>query len=232
MRYLIGIVFFSSIVFGYSIEFNKRFSKEIGNDEITSYISISSKHKTQKKAINGLNRYKKFMDKSQELKKTNIRQNSYPEYRYEKFSSNNKRVLDGYKATLNYIISSTDSKKVAQYIENILKIKKDFESIQVSFSNLTYQVSKKKKEQTEDTLRLEAIIWSQNYVKELSKKLQQTCEVTDIRIGTNSYVRPMQRDYLTLGKGAVSMESSAKVSMPTPSDTNISINSSFKFECK
>jgi len=230
MKYLLTLVVLSSIVFGYNIEFQKKFSKEISNDEITSYISIYSKNKKQKKAIYGLSKYKSFMDKFNDIKKLNIRQNSYPEYRYEK--PKNTRVLQGYKATLTYTISSEDSTKVSQYIEDLLKIKRYGDDIQVTFSNLTFQVSKKKKEATVDALRLEAIVWGKYHAMDLSVKVGQKCVVDNIIIGTNNYIRPMQSTYRNLGKSAMAMESSVDVSMPTPSDTNISINNLFKFSCK
>ena len=149
MKYLLTLVVLSSLVFGYTIEFNKKFLKEISNDEISSYITISSKSETQNKAINGLSKYKKFMEKFEDIEKTNIRQNSYPEYRYDKFS--NKRILEGYKATLNYTISAKDDEVISEYLEKILDIRRDEKLIQVTFSNLTYQVSKKKKELVEVT---------------------------------------------------------------------------------
>ena len=45
MKYLLSLFVLSSVLFGYNIEFAKKFSKEISNDEITSYISVYSKHK-------------------------------------------------------------------------------------------------------------------------------------------------------------------------------------------
>lgn len=230
MKYLFILMVLSSVIFGYEIEFQKKFSKEISNDEITSYISIYSKHKMQKKAIYGLSKYKTFMEKTKDIKKLNIKQNTYPEYRYEK--QTNKRVLEGYKATLTYTISSDSPTKISEYIEELLKIKKYGEAIQVTFSNLTYQVSKKKKEATEDALRLEAIVWGKYHGMDLSVKVGQKCEVHNIIINPNSYIRPMHTTYRTLGKSAMAMESNIDVSMPTPSDTNISINSLFKFQCK
>jgi len=230
MKYLLSLVFLSSFVFGYQIEFAKKFSKEISNDEITSYISVYSKHKMQKKAIYNLSKYKSLMEKNKDIKKLHIKQNTYPEYRYEKHS--NRRVLEGYKATLAYTISSDDPTKISEYIEDLLKIKKYGEDIQVTFSNLTYRVSKKKKEETEDALRLDAIVWGKYHAMDLSVKVGQKCKVENIVINPNTYIRPMQSTYRTLGKSAMAIESDVNVSMPTPSDTSISIDALFKFECK
>lgn len=229
MKYLLSLIVSSSLLFGYTIDFNKSFSQEISNDEITSYIAIYSKNETQNKAINGLSKYKRIMEKFENIKKTNISQNTYPEYRYE--NSSNKRILEGYKATLNYTISSEDAIEISKYIEELLEIKRDEALIQVTFSNLTYQVSKKKKELAEEKLRLEALLWAKKYSLELSNKLKQSCEINHISIGENSYIRPMTRTYASANK-SMAMEVSADVSLPTPADTDISINSSFQFNCK
>ncbi len=228
MRYLVSLIVFSTLAFGYTIEFNKNFSKEIENDEVSSYISIYSKNETQKKAINGLSKYKRIMDRFKNIRKTDIKQNSYPEYRYEKAS--NKRVLDGYKAVLNYTISARDATSISEYIEKLLKIKRDEKSLQLSFSNLSYQVSKSTKEAVEEELRLEAILWAKNYTLKLADELKQSCEIKDIYIGSNRVASPIPVAYATLKKS--SMETTADVSLPSPSDTKISINSTFRFECK
>ena len=230
MKYLLSLFVLSSVLFGYNIEFAKKFSKEISNDEITSYISVYSKHKLQKKAIYNLSKYKSLMEKNKDIKKLNIKQNTYPEYRYEK--TTNRRVLEGYKATLAYTISSDEPTKISEYIEDLLKIKKYGEDIQVTFSNLTYGVSKKKKAEIEDALRLDAIVWGKYHAMDLSVKVGQKCQPKEIIINPNSYMRPMQSTYRALGKSAMAMESSIDVSMPTPSDTSISIDALFKFDCK
>lgn len=230
MKYLLISIVLCGVVFGYEIEFQKKFSKEISNDEITSYISVYSKHNQPKNAIYNLSKYKSLMEKNKDIKKLNIKQNTYPEYRYEK--STNRRVLEGYKATLAYTISSDDPTKISEYIEDLLKIKKYGEDIQVTFSNLTYGVSKKKREATEDALRLDAIVWGKYHAMDLSVKVGAKCKVSNIVINPNSYIRPMQSTYRALGKSAMAMESSVDVSMPTPSDTHISIDSLFKFICK
>ena len=230
MRYLLSIVVLSSVLFGYQIEFQKKFSKETSNDEIISYISVYSKHKHQKNALNNLSKYKSLMKKNKDIKKLNIKQNTYPEYRYEK--NYNRRVLVGYKATLSYTISAYDPTKISEYIEDLLKIKKYNENIQVTFSNLTYRVSKKKKEEIEDALRLEAIVWGKDYAMDLSAKVGQKCEATNIVINPNSYARGMQNIYETFDESDMAIRSKIDVSVPTPSDTSISIYSLFKFECK
>lgn len=229
MKSLLILILSISLSFGYTIEFNKNFSKEISNDEATSYISIYSTKKTQNLAINSLNKYKSFMDQIKNIEKTNIRQNSYPQYRYE--GDSNKRVLDGYKATLTYIINSKDPTVVIEYIEKLLNIKRNQETTHVNFSNLSYKVSKEKKESVEDELRLKAIIWSNDYTKVLTDKLKRECLTKKIVIGGNMFAVPVTRAYATMAKG-VSRESSATISMPEPSETNISINANFSFECK
>lgn len=230
MRYLLTFIALVSIVFGYEIEFQKKFSKEITNDEIISYISVYSKHKIQKKAIDGLSKYKRLMENNKDIKKLNIQQSTYPEYRYEKHS--NRRILEGYKSTLSYTLSSEAPTEISEYLEDLLKIKKYSEDIQVTFSNLTYRVSNEKKEQLEDTLRLEAIVWAKYHAIDLSAKVGQKCEVAKIIVNSSNYIRPMQSTYRTLGKSAMAMENNIDVSMPIPSDTSFSIDSLFKFKCK
>ena len=112
------------------------------------------------------------------------------------------------------------------FISNLHEKKKDFD-VDISISNVSWQLSPSQKEGQEDKLRLQAFRWISDYAKTLSKELGNTCKVSKISLNAPRFDYP---------RAPMMMEakSMAPDSAPTPEqDTQkISINPHFELECQ
>jgi hypothetical protein len=91
-------------------------------------------------------------------------------------------------------------------------------------------MSKEQKEGKIDQLRLDAIVWAGTYAKKLSSKLSKSCAVSNISFDNiqHSYLKPMMRNY----EERVMMDKAMTAPIPTQDIQKISINPTFKYECK
>jgi uncharacterized protein YggE len=223
---ILAPIFIASSLFGYSVEFNKKFSKEIIQDEAYSYINIYAKKGTEKNAINALSEINKFIANSS-IKIRNMKQNTIPVYIY--FNNSNKQKIDGYKSSIRFTISSKNNSMVTTYIEELLKLKKN--DVEISYSNLAFRISKMLNEKIKDDMQLDILKWANEYEKKLSKKLNQNCRLENIAIGSNINIRPMNSEN-SFGNKMVKSMSNADISMPVNSSlTNFSMDANFKYEC-
>ena len=137
----------------------------------------------------------------------------------------------GYLGNLTYTIETKNSKDINSYINELISIKDKTKSedIKLNISNISWKASDDLENKSYDDLRLDSIVWIENYALDLSKKLSKNCEVQKINVneinrGNIVYARS-EMMYATSSKAIADVS-------PINSEQNISINPNFVLECK
>ncbi len=216
MRVITILILFSLSLLAVNIKFSKPFEQELKPNLLQAQISITVIQSSEKKVSHLLGKFSSFIDASEEIEKKGGNYNIYPQYNYE----NNQRYKSDYIGTINYNISSPSSEKLNLFLASLYEKKSDNRT-SINTNSLRWIMSKEIKEGKVDKLRLDAILWSDIYAKELSKTLSKVCEVVKISFGNigNSY--PVSR-----------LEQASSAPIPTQDLQKITINPTFELECK
>ncbi len=216
MRVFIILVLFSLSLFAVNINFSKPFELELKPNILQAQISISVIQSSEKKVSMLLGKFSDFINNEKEIDKKGGNYNIYPQYNYE----NNQRYKSDYIGTINYNISSASSEKLNLFLTKLYEKKIDNRT-NINTNSLRWIVSEELKVGQIDKLRLDAILWSDVYAKELSVSLSKVCEVVKISFSNvdNFYPAPMRE-----------MKSSAPI--PTQDLQKITIRPTFELECK
>lgn len=215
---LLGLPF---LVYGFEVQFSKTFTDEMLPDELSTSINISSVKKNEKDVLSSLDVYNKFIQKSNKIDKSSNSITLFPQYKYKE----GEAIFLGYKGSINYKISTPKSKNMKEFLEAFYKLKHD-NDLTLSLSALKWNFSKERMEKGEELLRLEAIKWSRDYAKTLSKDLRTQCTTKQININQNSS-RPRVYE-MSMAKG------NNDFSMPIPEHLNEeqTLNAHIILECK
>jgi len=230
LKNTILIALSAATLFGYDLEFKRDFTKDITQDEIFARINIDAIGDKQKDAIDEISTVIKFVDDSTYMKNDNFTQSSYPVYKYSNFTK--ERYVEGYKSTVSYTIKNGNSSMIELYLRKLLELKT--EKLNITYSQLGYRVSKKLKIESNDNLRLQAIKWSNNYIKELSENLNTTCKQMKINFNRNSFNQPYpQYARMESNMMAKSVQSDAQVKFSVPSQQlqTLKIDAIFRYRC-
>jgi uncharacterized protein YggE len=206
----------------YTIAFDKHFDLNLKPDTITTHIHITTLKPTEKDVLKKLSSFSTFISGYKDIDKKGGNYSVNPEYRYE----NNHRYKNGYRGNMDYTISSNRADDINTFITHLHDKKKDFD-VDISISNVSWQLSPSQKEGQEDKLRLQAFQWINNYAKVLSKELDSHCTVTKISLVAPQFNHP-QSPMLREAK-IVNLDS---VPTPEQDEQKISINPHFELECK
>lgn len=211
------------LVFGFELNFNKEFSKSLLPNELTSSVKVVVENKEEKEVIAGLNIYNKFLKKYDKVKKSNLSMSITPKYSYKEGESN----FQGYNGVLNYTVSSNKSADIKKFLEKFYELKEDASHV-LLMPTMQWKIDDEKYEKELEDLRLNAIVWTNNYAKELSKKLNQKCSVRQINISSN-FARPVN-----YSNDMVMLKSSERLEIPVLEkiDQTISIKPNISLECK
>ncbi len=205
----------------YTINFDKHFDLELKPDTLTTHINITTIKPSEKEVLQKLTTFSTFISGYKDVEKKGGNYSVNPEYRYE----NNQRYKNGYRGNMHYQISTKKSEEMNTFISNLHDKKKDFD-VDISISNVSWQLSPVQKEGQEEKLRLQAFHWINDYAKQLSTELKTTCSVSKISLNAPQFNYPR----------APRMEAKSMVadSVPTPEQDSqkISINPHFELECK
>jgi uncharacterized protein YggE len=207
------------------INFKKKFDLEIKPNTLQADVNIVVKKQSEKDVIEKLSHYSSYFEASKEVEKSGGNYNVRAEYRYE----NNHRYKSGYLGNMYYQVKAKESDKLSQFITSLYSQKSD-EDVDISTSSVSWIMSKEQKEGKIDQLRLDAIVWAGTYAKKLSSKLSKSCDVSNISFDNiqHSYPKPMMRNY----EERVMMDKAMTAPIPTQDIQKISINPTFKYECK
>lgn len=167
-------------LFSFEIDFSKDFQKKVVPDVLKANIDIEIFKYND-------NRVNKIAENFNLLLKNNskiiVKNSSYslnPRYIYVK----NEQKFVGYKGYLSIQIEGSKAELINEFILRLiaLKNKLDKNSIKFNIRNISWDISKKKKEVLTNELRLKAIEWGLNYTTELSNRLQCDCKIKVINI--------------------------------------------------
>ncbi len=217
MRVITILILFSLSLSAVNIKFSKPFEQELKPNLLQAQISITVIQSSEKKVSGLLGKFSSFINDQTEIEKKGGNYNIYPQYNYE----NNQRYKSDYIGTINYNISSPFSEKLNLFLASLYEKKSDNRT-SINTNSLRWIMSKEIKEGKVDKLRLDAILWSDIYAKELSTTLSKVCEVVKISFGNiDNFFSSEMTDIAT---------SSAPI--PTQDLQKITINPTFELECK
>uniref|UniRef100_UPI0040470EDD SIMPL domain-containing protein n=1 Tax=Aliarcobacter sp. TaxID=2321116 RepID=UPI0040470EDD len=213
--------------FSYEINFNKTFSKVVNPDLLSTQIHISVEKKDENRVNIELEKFNDFIKNNKNVIFKNGSFRLSPKYNY----SNNKQEFVGYLGNLTYTIESKNAKDINSFINELISIKDKTKSqdIKLNISNVSWKASDDLENKSYDDLRLDSIVWIENYALDLSKKLSKNCEVQKIN------VNELNRGNIVYARSEMMYSTSSKAIAdvsPINSEQNISINPNFVLECK
>lgn len=220
MKYLV-LMLLPIYLFSFEINFNKKFSKSLPQDTLTTYLSVVVTAESEKEVNERLKKFNKKIKSYDKVEKDHGSLNVRPEYR----TSKNAPKITGYRGELRYKVSSDKASDINEFINEIIELKEKRET-NVVISNLSWTIKDSAFDIANDILRLEAINWANTYAKNLSEDLKLECKVKNISVN-NSYFRPMAK--MAYSNAEMSDE---KIAVPESNKEDISINPSFVMECK
>jgi len=226
---LVLLFLLPSALLSYEISFNKKFSKSISGDLLTTFVNIKVEDKNEIVINQKIEEFNKFIKKYNKVEKKNGNFTLSPKYKYTK----NTQVFVGYIGSLRYKIESKSAKNLNKFINTLITIKEKNESksTKLSFSNISWRLSKNLSASSIDELRISAITWIEAYSNSLTTTLSKDCNVKKINI--DNVMQQYGRNY-RMAESSLGLVSSKKVSNVTPVNSNqeITINPNFVLECK
>jgi predicted secreted protein len=212
----------TSLLFGYELNFNKEFSSKIKSDILATHITISVNNKKESFVNSKIEDFQELFKYDTSITKKNGNYSITPRYYYK----NGKSYFKEYEGRLTYKLESKNSEKLNEFITDIynLKDRVQYDSVKLSISNIHWEVSKEKFEESLDNLRMVSINWIENY----SKNLNKNCQIKKISLNKNGgHITPYAR-------AMVAMDSSGKNFNVTPNsdDKTIKLNANYLLECR
>ena len=220
MKKIIISIAFVSTLFGYEVEMQKRFTKEIMPNKLTAVVSISTQQKTLEDVLTKLEAYSKFIKSQKDVDISDNGFHTSPDYRYDK----NKRTKIGYRGSINYKVTSNDKKSIESFL-NLLS-HEEKEGIDLYLSSRKWSIDPKDLQNVKETLQIEAIEWAKKYAKKLSKKLDDRCKIEKITLGNVSGVNP----YRVMSARADSQ--SKELPLAEKTKQKITLRAQIQYKCK
>jgi uncharacterized protein YggE len=208
---------------GLELQFNKEFSTLIQPNELKTMITIKSNKATEKEAISSLNQYNKVLKNSDNVTKKEGAISVYPQFEYKE----EKSVFKHYSAQLRYELLFENSSEVKEVFDELYKIEKNNDT-SISMGSLHWNINEATIKEKTDELQLEAIKWSMQYAKELSKEIGMVCEAKKMSINSNQSRPMLMRSNATMSK------SSERLEMPIleKSEQEVSVVANIQMDCQ
>lgn len=210
-------------IFGFELNFSKEFSTSVLPNELTSSVRVVVENKDEKEVMSSLNIYNRFLTKYKKVKKTDLSMSITPKYSYKDGVSS----FQTFSGVLSYSVTSEKSSEIKEFLEKFYELKDD-ESHSLFMPSIKWKIDDKAYENELEKLRLNAIVWTNKYAKDLSKELHLSCLVTKIDISSN-ISRP-----ISYSNDMLMLRSSKKVDAPILEKVNqtIMIKPNISLECK
>jgi len=211
-------------LFSYEISFNKKFSKLVAPDLLTTYVNVSIENDSEKFINENIEKYNDYIKENDLIEKTHGNFTLSPKYNYFK----NTQKFVGYVGSLKYTIKASNASNLNKFINELIELEKklDKNNVKLRISNVSWIISSKLYDNSMDTLRIDAMTWIEKYSKSLKNVLSKDCIVKKIDIdkSDNQAVRFSQ----------IKLSSSKRVSNVAPVNANqeIKIEPNFLLECK
>ncbi|MGM0623880.1 MAG: SIMPL domain-containing protein [Campylobacterota bacterium] len=215
---VVAICLTISSLMAFELDFSKKFSADITPQTAVTNINFSLKAEDEKAVTNRLADISTYINGYDAVDKKGGKFNVRPNYIYE----DDKRVQEGFIGSMHYKISSDKMQMLDMFLEDLMSEKKN-ETINVN--SYGYEVSAQQYQEALEKLRMQSILWSVGYSKELSNQVYKECEVKNISFGG--------RAVPTLLRSEVSRSSDKSFApQPTKDDQSVSLTPSFLIECK
>ncbi len=225
MSKILGVLLVPFMMFAFEISFNKKFEREVQPDKLVTDLTINIDKQSESEISPQLNKFNDFILNNDNVEKKAGEFTIRPKYKYEKGQS----FLVGYTGNLRYTIYTDSLKKMNKFIKQLFNLKSD-DSLSITVSQLSWIVSEDKYAKTTEKLRLNAILWSQEYTRLLSNDTKSICKTEKININTHNY-NPIYKIARTEN---MMMNNKVDSNIPIPKATKniVSITPSYVLECK
>lgn len=209
----------------YELNFNNSFSKSLNPDILSSTVNISVTRENEKNANIEIEKFNDFLKNTKNITLKNTNYNLTPKYEYIE----NKPYFKGFIATINFVVESKDSSMINSFLSDLLAFKDNQKKsdIKINISNLSWEVSEKLQNKIIDNLRLESILWIEDYAKEISKKSSKKCEIKSVIINEDGNYNFSRVKAVSFSTNSENMNIA-----PILSEQNIKINTNYILDCK
>ncbi|MCT7446517.1 SIMPL domain-containing protein [Aliarcobacter skirrowii] len=209
----------------YELNFNNSFSKSLNPDILSSTVNISVTKENENSANKEIEKFNDFLKNTKNITLKNTNYNLTPKYEYIE----NKPYFKGFIATINFVVESKESSIINSFLSDLLAFKDSQKKsdIKINISNLSWEVSEKLQNKIIDNLRLESILWIEDYAKEISKKSSKKCEIKSVIINEDGNYNFSRVKAVSFSTNSENMDIS-----PIRSEQNIKINTNYILDCK
>lgn len=207
------------LAFSYEVKFTKDFEKEVIPENVYMDIKLQYKYENESIVNRKLSMYTKEIDKANGVKS----KQTYYQVRKNYIYKNNDRKEDGYIGEVSYQVWSNDQNNIDKLVDRLYTRKTDKE-LSILTSNISWDITDRKKKLIYDEIRDEAQAWGLEYQKTLERKMAGRCDfVSMVEEGLRDYDNNYPRRQ-TLMKA--NMESS---NIPMPRRDEVKFNTTFVF---
>ena len=209
----------------YELNFNNSFSKSLKPDILSSTVNISVTKENENSANKEIEKFNDFLKNTKNITLKNTNYNLTPKYEYIE----NNPYFKGFIATINFVVESKESSIINSFLSDLLAFKDSQKKsdIKINISNLSWDVSEKLQNKIIDNLRLESILWIEDYAKEISKKSSKKCEIKSVIINEDGNYNFSRVKAVSFSTNSENMDIS-----PIRSEQNIKINTNYILDCK
>ena len=225
MYKIVAFLILPFILYGFDINFGKKFTEEIVPNKLSTKIVITIDKDREDKLSPILNRFNIFISQEKDIEKKDGQFFIEPRYTY----NGGKSKIIGYSGILKYSIYSTNDKNMNSFLKALLNLKKN-KDISISISSLKWIVDDSKNEKVLASLRLKSILFGKKYASEISVKIDNFCVLKNINITSHSF-----RPFYNISTHGVKMSSSineSNIPVPQANKNSLSIEVNYILECK
>ena len=211
-------------LFSYEITFNKKFTKLVAPDVLSTYVNINIENESEEFINKHIEKFNKYIKSNNSVEKKDGKFTISPKYKYFK---NTQKFL-GYIGTLRYVIKSKNAKDINKFINDLINLEDTFDrdNVKLRISNVSWVTSISVYDDNVDVLRIKAINWIDSYVKSLKSLVSKDCVVKSITINKSSY-----QFLRTVSKEIYSSKRVSDIA-PVNSSQEIYIEPKYLLECK
>lgn len=223
VTFLIALLLPSSL-FSYEISFNKKFTKSVTPDFLSTNINVTIENKSEKFINKHIEKFNEYIKNNNLVEKNQGSFTLSPKYNYFK----NTQKFVGYVGSLRYTVKSKNAKNINEFINDLIDIENKFakDNVKLRISNVSWTTSNKLLNESLDVLRIEAMTWIEAYAQSLKNVLSKNCIVKNININkvNNQFLRTNKMESYSL----------KRASNVTPINSNqvIRIEPNFIMECR
>lgn len=210
-------------LFSFELKFEKKFKHELPHDTLTTNIRITIDDDRENRVEQRLNVFNEKIKRFDKVEKKFIGFSVRPKYRH----AMNTPKVNGYIGELRYKVYSYKAKHMDEFISELTKLKRNRDT-EVSLTNLAWSVPEDTYNVTFDLLRLQAINWGINYIKNVSNDIEKECNLKSIEIDK-------ENELMSANTGKVYTTNNIKekvIPIPDTKQENIVIFANYVMECR